>query len=159
MKIFLKYLNYPFDTLEVVKVDRKIGSPRVCYICTRANKIPIIINYILNICFHFQLYIQESVRMQALVQSQATLRPALGSGHDHPSTLVLPWKPVPARLTGLGWEEEEGRGDHENSETAVLLHEKEYATTAISVLYASEYVNGTYLRFFKHASHYAVKFI
>ncbi|XP_077291029.1 pancreatic eIF-2alpha kinase [Arctopsyche grandis] len=78
-----------------------------------------------------QLYIQESVRMQALVQ--ALSKNYIDSAPHKQTSLVLPWRPYPAKVS-FEW----------SSETTALtsFNEKEISTTALSVLYASEYING-----------------
>ncbi|KAF4521545.1 hypothetical protein B566_EDAN009513 [Ephemera danica] len=81
-----------------------------------------------------QLYIQESVTLQLGVEEAG--RPLLGADERH-KPLRIPWKPYPAASKAIGWPESNElpqiEGDSASSDSS---------TTALSVLYASEYVNG-----------------
>uniref|UniRef100_A0A0A9XT10 PRKR-like endoplasmic reticulum kinase n=1 Tax=Lygus hesperus TaxID=30085 RepID=A0A0A9XT10_LYGHE len=84
-----------------------------------------------------QLYIQESVRLRnKVLESVDRLRHHLITDGHLPS---IPWRPIPAKTHILGIE-----GSAEpilritSGEESTELHK----TTALSVLYASEYVNG-----------------
>ncbi|XP_063231774.1 eukaryotic translation initiation factor 2-alpha kinase [Bacillus rossius redtenbacheri] len=79
-----------------------------------------------------QLYIQESVMLQrrkALLESRAT-------AGDPGLSLRIPWHPVPVTSTALGLPD--GSDSNDSSDD----HDTQLSTTAMSVLYASSYVNG-----------------
>lgn len=77
-----------------------------------------------------QLYIQESVQMQRKILEHAQTN-LIAGGTFIPR---IPWRPVPARVLGIA-----GPKDP----ILQITEEKTQAsTTALSVLYASEYVNG-----------------
>lgn len=86
-----------------------------------------ILMYVFNKAFSHQLYIQESVRMQALVQSLA--KPYSDTSKR---SLAIPWRPYPAKISE--WDED--------STALSKINENEFSTTGLSVLYASEYING-----------------
>lgn len=80
-----------------------------------------------------QLYIQESVQMQVVMKRHQYLQISAGSSHI-PS---IPWKPYPASRNALDIITPENA----KSETALQPIGSD-STTALSVLYASEYING-----------------
>ncbi|XP_068083730.1 eukaryotic translation initiation factor 2-alpha kinase isoform X2 [Anabrus simplex] len=75
-----------------------------------------------------QLYIQESVTMLEIFDRISW------SSAGSSNYLQIPWKPIPATSTALGMV------SSPESETALQVVDA--STTAMSVLYASEYVNG-----------------
>lgn len=92
------------------------------------------LNFIYLFLYYYpQLYIQESVRMQALVQ--ALSKNYIDSASHKQTSLVLPWRPYPAKVSS----------EWSSATTALTsVNEKEISTTALSVLYASEYINGLF---------------
>lgn len=83
-----------------------------------------------------QLYIQESVKMQNKLQEAAGhyQHHLITDEHQYPRIL---WRPVPATSAVLGLP-----GNDHNAVLQITNENSQASTTAISVLYASEYVNG-----------------
>uniref|UniRef100_A0A8D8ZJP0 non-specific serine/threonine protein kinase n=1 Tax=Cacopsylla melanoneura TaxID=428564 RepID=A0A8D8ZJP0_9HEMI len=84
-----------------------------------------------------QLYIQESVAMQRKIQSKVGYQQHLLT--DETNFPRIPWRPIPAtssHLLGLPYVKD---GEGETGLTQSLDVRK---TTSLSILYASEYVNG-----------------
>lgn len=75
--------------------------------------------------------------MQALVDSQTSHRPPAGLIIDSRPNVVVPWKPLPARLPPI-WHLTD------DTDTALVkIDDKKYEmTSGLSVLYGSEYMNG-----------------
>lgn len=84
--------------------------------------------------FQKQLYIQESDRFRKIILANAQEQLESSNG---PEFLKIPWKPFPASSSALSVI---------NNVDEVTIEDHELATdpsiTALSVLYASEYVNG-----------------
>ncbi|KAL1461306.1 hypothetical protein WDU94_013213, partial [Cyamophila willieti] len=84
-----------------------------------------------------QLYIQESVAMQRKIQSKVGYKQHLLT--DETKFPRIPWRPIPAtnsHLLGLPYVKD---GD---VETGLIQSLDVRKTTSLSILYASEYVNG-----------------
>ncbi|KAK9509499.1 hypothetical protein O3M35_006804 [Rhynocoris fuscipes] len=81
-----------------------------------------------------QLYIQESVRLQHKIIESSNMRLQQHLITDESSFPRIPWRPVPAGLLGIAGSKEP---------TLQITDEtSQAATTALSVLYGTEYVNG-----------------
>lgn len=80
-----------------------------------------------------QLYIQESVKLQQLIPKVVKTQELLG----------IPWKPYPASKNALALLEEDQNYFDPDIGT-------EGKTTALSVLYGTEYINGKRLIFIIH---------
>lgn len=97
-----------------------------------------------HIDFNLQLYIQESVLMQRKRQEVAARfgQHLITNEHDFPR---IPWKPVLVTSKNMGLIEE--KSDDENDNALIDEDTDQRKTTALSVLYASPYVegNGFYL--------------
>lgn len=83
-----------------------------------------------------QLYIQESVKMQNKLQEAVDRyqHHLITDEHQYPR---IPWHPVPATSAVLGLP-----GNDHNAVLQITDENSQASTTAISVLYGSEYVNG-----------------
>lgn len=97
--------------------------------------------------FNKQLYIQESIKLQQQAQLNAQLNDHLDGKES--TNLRIPWKPFPATTSALALIEEDINQQQKISPTidnsynnSEELDGESASVTALSVLYASEYING-----------------
>lgn len=79
-----------------------------------------------------QLYVQESTDVTKLIQHQS---------HKPTSYKKFPWRPYPATKTAVAVTRDENNRDNDNEVSNEVMEAA--STTALSVLYNTEYINGS----------------